>query len=447
MTAKVTSSIEKYNMLKKGQTVVIGLSGGADSVALTHILLSLRESMSLNLIAAHVNHCIRGEEADRDERFVKDFCEKHSLELKTLRFDVPAEAEKTGESEEECGRRIRYEFFYSLADDNSVIATAHNFNDAVETFFINLTRGTGLKGLCSIPAKRGNVIRPLINCERSEIEAYCRENSLSFVKDSTNDNTDYTRNKIRHSVIPVLNEINPSFFSLMERTLNNLQSDEIYLSALASGFMTLYYEDGKIPAELLFAENESIKNRVIVKMCSDFSGVIPDKKHIDLINEMLGSRKNGAVQLNGENYAVCRDGDFFIEKKTDTIPAWEKEITDFGGIVNTPVGLYAFQPFCEKDLQSVQKNVLENAFDYDKINGKVFIRSRRDGDSVRPKNRGVTKTLKKLFLEEKIPVEKRNEIAVLSDDSGVFLVENICVDERVKITENTKNIIQLIKGE
>jgi tRNA(Ile)-lysidine synthase len=150
MIAKIVSAIEKYNMLSYGQTVIVGLSGGADSVALTHALISLKEEYGIKLLAAHVNHCIRGEESDRDEKFVTGFCEKYGITLKTLRFNVPEESEKTGESEEECGRRIRYEFFNSIADENSVIATAHNFNDSVETFFINLTRGTGLKGLCSI---------------------------------------------------------------------------------------------------------------------------------------------------------------------------------------------------------------------------------------------------------------------------------------------------------
>lgn len=447
MTAKVTSAIEQYKMLSAGQTVVVGLSGGADSVALTHILLSLKEELSLNLIAAHVNHCIRGKEADRDEQFVKDFCKKYSVTLETLRFDVPKEAEKTGESEEECGRRIRYDFFNSLAGKDGVIATAHNFNDAVETFFINLSRGTGLRGLCSIPAKRGNIIRPLINCTRDEIEKHCKDNGLSFVTDSTNLSDDFTRNKIRHGVLPVMNEINPNFYSLMSRTLDNLKTDEKYLSSLASGFLTLYLDDGIVPADALYSEPVSVRNRVIVKMCSDSSGYLPDKKQLDLIGEMLLDKKGGAVQLNADYYAVCRDNEFFIEKKKNQAEPWQVELNGFDSEIQTPVGIYRFNKLCKKDLQSVQKNVLENAFDCDKISGKVFIRSRKDGDSIRPKNRGVTKTLKKLFLEEKIPVENRNSVAVLNDENGVFLVEGVCIDERVKITENTKNIITLEKGE
>lgn len=447
MIAKIVSAIEKYNMLSYGQTVIVGLSGGADSVALTHALISLKEEYGINLLAAHVNHCIRGEEADRDERFVTEFCKKNGITLKTLRFNVPEESDKTGESEEECGRRIRYEFFNSLSDENSVIATAHNFNDSVETFFINLTRGTGLKGLCSIPAKRGNIIRPLINCTRDEIELYCKENGLSFVTDSTNLDEDYTRNKIRHSVLPVMSEINPSFFSLMERTFENLQTDEGYLSALASGFLTLYLDDGKVPADSLFAEPESVRSRVIIKMCADSSAGIPDRKHIELISDLLKSKKGGAVQLNYDFYAVSRDNYFFIEKRKEQTPAWEIKLSSFDGETETPSGKYIFKHLSEKDLQFVQKNVLENAFDCDKISGSVFIRSRKDGDTVRPKNRGVTKTLKKLFLEERIPVEKRNDVAVLSDDNGVFLIENICVDERVKITKDTKNIITMAKGE
>ena len=438
MTAKVTSAIEQFNMLLPGQTVVIGLSGGADSVALTHILFSVKDEYRLNLIAAHVNHCIRGQEADRDEQFVRDFCARLGIELKTMRFDVPKEAKKTGESEEECGRRIRYGFFNSLAAENGVIATAHNFNDAVETFFINLTRGTGLKGLCSIPAKRGNIIRPLINCTRE---------GLQFVTDSTNLSDDFTRNRIRHSVLPVMNEINPQFMALMNRTLENLKSDEKYLSSLASGFLTLYLDEGKVSADSLSGEAPSVKNRVISKMCLDASGYMPDKKQLELIGEMLLNKKGGAVQLNGGFYAVCRDNEFFIEKKKEQLDYWQTELDGLDGEVRTPAGIYRFNRLNEKDLQSVQKNVLENAFDCDRINGKVLIRSRKDGESIRPKNRGITKTLKKLFLEENIPPEKRNSIAVLSDEEGVFLVDGICVDERVKITDETKNIIILEKGE
>jgi len=447
MTDKVIAEIENNKMLSPGGRVIIGLSGGADSVALTHILLSLKKKYSLDLVCAHVNHGIRGEEADRDEQFVKDFCKNNSLELKILRVSVPEESEKTGESEEECARRIRYEFFSSLCDENSVIAVAHNFNDSVETFFINLTRGTGLKGLCGIESVRGNIIRPLISCTRDEIEEYCKQNTLDFVTDSTNLSDEYLRNSVRHNIIPALLKQNPSFYQMMNRVFENLSEDEKYLSSLAGGFMTLYEDGGKLPSDALYSEPLPVRNRIISKMCFNKTGVFPEKKHIDLICKILESKKDGAVQLNKDFYAVNENNLFFIKQKKDSREYWETAVEGFDKAVSTPNGKYIFKKLSSKDLQFVQKNILENAFDCDKISGKVFLRSRREGDFISLSKRGVTKSVRKLFIEEKIPAENRNDVAILSDDNGVFFVDGYGVDKRVEVTSGTENIIVVEKGE
>lgn len=200
MLDKALSAVEKYNMLSPGAAVIAAVSGGADSMAMLLFLMKISERYSLSLTVAHVNHGLRGEEARRDEEYVRSFCEKNSLRFEVLHADVAALAKQSGETCEECGRRVRYEFFESI-DKNAKIATAHTASDNAETMLFNLARGSSLKGLCGIPPVRGNIIRPLIFCTREDIEVFCRENSLDFVTDSTNLTLDYSRNKIRHIAV------------------------------------------------------------------------------------------------------------------------------------------------------------------------------------------------------------------------------------------------------
>ena len=225
MLDKALSAVEKYNMLSPGAAVIAAVSGGADSMAMLLFLMKISERYSLSLTVAHVNHGLRGEEARRDEEYVRSFCEKNSLRFEVLHADVAALAKQSGETCEECGRRVRYEFFESI-DKNAKIATAHTASDNAETMLFNLARGSSLKGLCGIPPVRGNIIRPLIFCTREDIEAFCRENSLDFVTDSTNLTLDYSRNKIRHIAVPALKEINSALQHLMR----------IFLSAKRSRF-------------------------------------------------------------------------------------------------------------------------------------------------------------------------------------------------------------------
>ena len=218
----VRGTIERYQMLEKGDAVVVGLSGGADSIALVSALNSIKSEYSLKIVATHVNHGLRGAEADRDESFVKDFCNDRGIECHVLHADVPKMAKESSESFEACGRKVRYGFYAEIArklvfDNPSLmgkvkIATAHNAQDAVETLLFNLSRGTGLKGLCSIPPVRRYedllVVRPIIEATREEIEEYLNEKGISFVTDSTNFDTDYSRNRIRINVLPELEKLN-----------------------------------------------------------------------------------------------------------------------------------------------------------------------------------------------------------------------------------------------
>ena len=239
---KVESTIDKYNMLNNVNAVIIGVSGGADSMALLKFFEGYSKKRNLNLIASHVNHCLRGEESDRDENFVREYCQKNEIKLEILRIDVSKIAEEKKKGIEECARKLRYDFFNELsAKYDGKIATAHTLSDSVETMLLNLARGTGVAGLCGIPAKRDNIIRPLIALKRAETQRYCKENGISYVTDSTNLKREYTRNKIRLDVIPVLKQINPEFEAVVERTMSFLKYDDEYLNSVAKRFLNESY--------------------------------------------------------------------------------------------------------------------------------------------------------------------------------------------------------------
>ena len=233
MKDKVLKTMQSRGMLPFG-SVLVGLSGGADSAALLYLLCRLSEELGFAVYAAHVNHGLRGAAADADERFSEALCKLLGVEFRVLRADVKGEAEKRGMSEELAGRCVRYEFFDKLASEHNIdrIATAHHKNDNAETILMNFVRGTGIKGLCGIPYTRGKIIRPLLDCTRAEIERYCGENSIEYVTDMTNLDTVYTRNKARHILIPEIErEFNPAFVDTITHNAQLLMLEEDYMRA------------------------------------------------------------------------------------------------------------------------------------------------------------------------------------------------------------------------
>lgn len=222
---KVKHTIEEYEMIKKGQTVVLGLSGGPDSLCLLHILYSLQKSLDFKLSAIHVNHMIRGEAADADQAFVQEYCEKLNVPLKVYKLDIPAIAKEKGISDEQAGREARHQLLRDAGADR--IALAHNKNDQAETVFMRILRGTGVKGLAAMDfVRQDGIIRPLLGIEREEIENYCRENNLQPRIDLSNFENDYTRNKIRNELLPILKEYNPAIIDSLSRLAESAKDDE-----------------------------------------------------------------------------------------------------------------------------------------------------------------------------------------------------------------------------
>ncbi len=425
MINKVKAAVEKYNMLPEGATVVAGVSGGSDSMAMLNILNSLKDEYGITLIAAHVNHGLRGETADRDERFVKEKCSVMGIECRVLRADVSGAAKEKGIGFEECGRQIRYEFFNSLGD-NIVIATAHNLSDRTETFLFNFARGSTLRGLCSIPAVRDNVVRPLIGCTKDEINAFCAENSIEYVTDETNSDVAYSRNRIRHNVVSQLCEINPSFEKNASRCIESLNEDEAFLNLLAKELVNKARTDGGYDIKILLDSALPVMKRALIMIAENETGITPEYRAVESIAEIL--EKSGRVQINGGVTVRVRKGILGFPSASH-------------GLGNASIETQIINIDETNNLQNILKQDLEYFLDYDKIHGRMFVRSREAGDRISLAARGCTKSLKKLFNELSVPPEKRDSIAVVADDDGLLILEGIGIDRRAVVTKETKKVM------
>lgn len=438
MICKIRSAIEKFSMIKKGDSVIVALSGGADSMALAFFLNSVKDEYGITLSAAHVNHGIRGESADADEAFVKKFCEKNTIKLHVLHADVPGIALKTGESHEECGRRIRYEFFESI-DKDSLIATAHNLNDNAETLLFRLARGTGIKGLCAIPPVRGRIIRPLIECSRNEIEEYCKKNNISYVTDETNLSDDYTRNFIRHEILPLFEKINPSFLSSADRLIQAVREDEAFLSEQAALLFEKCKNNDKYSVMVLKNAPDCVLKRTVAAIIEKETGIKPESRHI---NDIVDIIKNGGCKQ------ICAAANFRVRKGMLEKFTPDNKNEDYS--LYLTVGCTEFSSYFvnaniiyKKDLtdtQKIHKQMLDIFMDCDKIIGKLIIRNKRSGDTFSPSGFKGHKKLKKMFQEKGVPPEKRDSYPVLCDDLGIVAVPGFGVCKRVYVDSRSQRI-------
>lgn len=430
MLNKVKNTIEKYNMLQKSERILVGLSGGADSVSL---LLCLKE-LGYKVSACHINHQLRGDESLRDEHFCITLCKKLCIPIEVHRIDVKGYCKLKSCSLEDGARKLRYDVFSSI--DTDKIATAHSLSDSFETLLFNLVRGTGLKGLCSIPPVRDNIVRPLIDCSRDDIIAFLESRNQEFVTDSTNLQDEYSRNKIRLNVVPVFSQINPSLFSTFKNTLDNLKSDEQYIEMQVSELIKKAQTDDGYYADILDSVHDSLKKRAIA--------VILDKRDIrysfEKINEVALLLKNGGkINLQSDKFAICENNIFSIK----TIRAEKIKPVCIAAEIDVSYDFFGRTVTLEKiDYKSanIHKMLAKKPFDYDKIKGKLFIRNRKNGDKIRLCSRSFTSSVKKLFYEN-VPLENRDKTVILCDDDGIVWIEGFGCAERVKIDDNTKNIL------
>ncbi len=441
MENKVLKTIKKYNMLSHGDTVVLGFSGGADSCAMFSIFLGLREEYELKLIVCHINHMLRDEEADRDEEFVRKMCEKNNVSFRLLKTDVAEIAKQRRESTEKCGRDIRYSFFRETAlMYNGKIATAHTASDNAETVLFNLTRGCGVRGLGGIPPVRDNIIRPLIEVTREEIEKYCNDNKINYVTDSSNLTRDYTRNKIRLDAVKVFKQINPSFEQTIARMSEQMRGHVLHINNTAREILDRIITEKGCKVKELNACDDAIFSEIIYILASEYD-VVPEAVHIGMIRQIC--RTSGAVELKSKIFAVSKQGYLRIIKRSEETSLQETEYDGQKSIVINNKKI-TFSLVNIDEFNNRKKNyklVFDNSLDYDTISLPAVFRSRKSGDFFRLPKRNVTKPLKKLFCEMKIPQEQRNSVLVFACGSDVMWIEGAGVSDDHRVTKDTKKVL------
>ena len=423
MEGKLLEAVEAFSLLDGVEDVTVALSGGADSMALLVALSNLRERLGINLYAAHFNHKIRGEEANRDEEFVKKQCEKMGISLFLGVEDVPKFAEENQISLELAARELRYKFLNRVC--KGVIATAHTASDNLETMLFNITRGTSSKGMCGIPPKRDNIVRPIILCTREEIENYCETMKIPYVTDSTNLCDEYSRNKLRLKVVPVLKELNSSVEKNSMRAARSLCEDNDFIDSVAKSNFDERYKNGKLNVVDLEKLHIALQKRIIKLYLLNIG--VKDLDNLHLVSALKIALKGGKTQISDKFNLVCKEG--FLCKLEEEPSVFSVEVSKEN-----------FK-FTENN-KKIHNLLLKNAIDCDKIVGELVLRNRVAGDEIRLKGRNCTKTLKKLFTEAKIPLCERDVWPVAADDSGILWIHNIGVAERCAVDEKTKSVFK-----
>ena len=344
MKKKVLDFIKKNKLLKKGDSVVLGVSGGADSICMLKMLSELQDKLELSLYVLHINHMIRGEEANKDAEFVEQICIKFKVPRRVVNMDVPSIAEAQGLSLEEAGRYVRYDEFskYAYEVGASKIAVAHNSNDNAETVLMNLARGTGIKGLGGIAPKRHlnedekngvEVIRPILCLSRKEIEDYLKRNKIEYRNDSTNDSTDYTRNKIRLEVMPLLENINDNAMQNITNASEELANTSEYVQKDVDEAYDEYVteEKGKLfLKDASFANDSIVLTGVIRKMIENTAGKLKDITRIH-VGDVVGLKEKQVGKKVDLPYSIVAEREYdgisvYSETNRSKAPEDQKEI-------------------------------------------------------------------------------------------------------------------------
>ena len=493
--AKVTDYIKANDLIRPGDTIVEGISGGADSVCLFLMLEELKKEMDFTTVAVHVHHGIRKKTADKDQKFVEKLCESKGVELKSYRKDIPLICKITKESEEECGRRIRYELFDEVCSlyDNAKIAVAHHMNDQAETILFRMIRGSGIKGLTGMEAKRDNIIRPLLCLKREEI-------GQDYRIDETNGTLEYSRNYIRKKIMPKLESVRQNAVE----HINALSSE----AAEINGFMEKkaaelldeaskeadikYITKGlsrKYKAEVL-SQAEPILLKFAVRGLITQSGVsIKDvtRSHIDSLCELITKPKSGEIHLPRKVTVVKESGIVYIKPgddfkaeiqeiaDADIAPRISMPVSNLAGIQSmsapaeshnretvspdfkfyvpvTGEGEYKLSDgstvtcriLDEFDRNAIPDDTYTKWMDYAKMTGDLVLRTRKTGDYLVINKKGNEGNLKNYMINEKIPKSERNEVPLLAAGSKIYWVVGHRISEDVKVTDNTEKVMEFV---
>ena len=455
MKDRILYNIKKYNLIENGDNVVIGLSGGPDSMALLYVLLDIVE-IDFNIYIAHVNHGVRGDDALADEIFVKNLAKKLNLPYYSTRVNMEQYAKDKGISSEEAGRELRYGFFRKILAElgGGKIAVAHNKNDQAETLLMRLLRGTGIDGLRGMDFISDDIIRPILNIERSEIEKFLKDRNIETRLDKTNLEPIYNRNKIRLELIPYIEEnFNPNIIDTLWRTSRIATIDSDFLEEYTKkAYDKIVKKKGKhsiiLNRELFLKEEQSIQQRIIRNTIININGSIQgiSEKHVVNILDLFREGDTGkSIDIIDNLVAKTSYNEIIIEKKEDFNPKdylYEILIEDTTYIEDLGLEITT-------ELTTVDKVNFNNIdrftkyFDYNKIDGKLYIRNRKPGDRFVPYGMKGSKKIKDYFIDEKIPKDERNKIPILIDNKNIIWIMGLRISDLYKITKCTEKVLKI----
>lgn len=457
MKTEVFEYIKKHEMLRQGDRVIIGVSGGPDSVCLLFLLHEIALGSKLELEVVHVNHMLR-QEADEEEEFVRALCENLGIKFHCAKADVKKYAEETGLSTEEAGRIIRYDAFNKiLGDKGGKIAVAHNMNDLAETVLFNLFRGAGLRGLGGIEPVKGNVIRPLLCAKRSDIIDYLTKNHIRYVTDQSNLGDDYTRNRIRHHILEYAEEniVNGSVANIAGAA-ERISEAEVYIrSQTVKTAAQCAVEEGDdilIDCERLIKEDPFIAKCVIYEMIGMHAGSKKDitSGHVNNVYELLFKEGSKETDLPYGIKAKKVYNRLFFEstgiQKEDETDIGNGDAGSKEGEDRLKLSGYkevARRILDEFDAENIPRNNYTKWFDYDKITNACVWRCRREGDYLTVNSDMGRKSLQDYMVNEKVPKYERDNIPVLADGSHIMWVLGHRISEYYKVTKDTKRVLEI----
>jgi len=454
MVSRVKEILINNDLVCKNDIVIVGVSGGADSIALLHVLNKISKDFSFKIVVAHLNHMLRGTDSKLDEELVITLCREWGLPCFVKNCDVYALSKALKMSLEEAGRLARYDFFEQLFREHSAskIALAHHRDDKVETILYNIIRGTGTRGLKGITYCRDNhIIRPLLDFTKIEILSYCQDENLDFREDKSNLDLNFTRNKIRHDLLPlIVREYNPNISGALLRMADIISEEEDYLNEVSLELVekNTISEDGKILLDLEMFDKQhlSLKRRMIraILMKYFLGSSTYELKHIDSIIFLLSSSKSNAQLDFPNNLIVYKryEKAIFTRDSLNQPPIfYEYDLIIPGETVLSEISAKITAKLEERHDFPKGNDVVH--LDAEKLTGKLYIRNRKEKDWFYPLGMSGKKKLKDFFIEKKISLEKRSKIPLVFCEVDIVWVAGWQISEKYKVTDKTKKVLNL----
>lgn len=430
---KIIEKNKRERLIKENDKIVVGFSGGPDSVFLTEMLLKLRKEISFEITLVHINHLLRGDDSDGDEQFSIEYAKKNNLEIFSRKIDITTLGKLKNLTLEEAGREARYSFYQEVLErvGGNKIALAHNKDDQIETFMFRLSRGTSLEGLEGINSKRGIYIRPISEIYKNEILTYLEENSIPYRIDKTNFENEFTRNSIRLDLIPFIeNRYNPKFKDKVYSLIEEIREVNRYINSEVESFS----DKKNLNIQELKGLNKYIRGRVITSYLHNY-GIDVSRKKVLGIEELIF--KGGTLTLDlGNEYLLKKEYDLIsIEKKQNV------EIKNLDEVILKIPGEITFGEFVVTS-EITKKNGNDKSSYYCKIldSNEVRIRSRKEGDKIVPIGMKSEKKVKELLINEKIPKEKRDQIPIIDFKGDILWIAGIRGSEIYRAKQDEKCI-------